>query len=131
MLASGRRIEGSVATVVIIAVGVFFLGMGAYALAAPSALVRPFRLVADSPESRSEVRAVYGGFGVAVAAVLGVVAFDPALRSGIVITVGAALAGMAVGRLVSRLLDRGTAFYPIWFYCCVEAAAAGLLFGSA
>ena len=115
----------------IVAGGVFFLGMGAYALAAPEALVRPFRLVADSPESRSEVRAVYGGFGVAVAAVLGVAAFDPALRSGIVITVGAALAGMAVGRLVSRLLDRGTAFYPIWFYCCVEAVAASLLFGTA
>jgi hypothetical protein len=131
MLASGRRIEGSVATVVIIAVGVFFLGMGAYALAAPAALVRPFRLVADSPESRSEVRAVYGGFGVAVAAVLGVAAFDPALRSGIVITVGTALAGMAVGRLASRMLDRGTAFYPIWFYCCVEAVAAGLLFSAA
>lgn len=118
------------ATVVIVAVGVFFLGMGGYALAAPAALVRPFRLVADSPESRSEVRAVYGGFGVAVAVVLGVAAFDTALRSGIVVTVGAALAGMAAGRLVSRLVDRGTAFYPIWFYCGVEAVAAGLLFST-
>jgi hypothetical protein len=130
MLASGRRIEESVATVVIVAVGVFFVGMGLYALAAPAALVRPFRLVADSPESRSEVRAVYGGFGVAVAAVLGVAAVDLALRPGIVVTVGAALAGMAAGRVVSRLLDRGTAFYPIWFYCCVEAVAAGLLFST-
>lgn len=118
------------ATVVIVVVGVFFLGMGGYALAAPEALVRPFRLVADSPESRSEVRAVYGGFGVAVAAVLGVAAFDSALRSGVVVTVGAALAGMAAGRLVSRLCDRGTAFYPIWFYWCVEAVAAGLLFST-
>lgn len=118
------------ATVVIVVVGVFFLGMGGYAFVAPAALVRPFRLVADSPESRSEVRAVYGGFGLAVAAVLGLAAFDSGLRAGIVVTVGAALAGMAVGRLVSRVLDRGTAFYPIWFYCCVEAVAAGLLFSA-
>ena len=120
------------ATVVIVSVGVFFLGMGVFALAAPAALARPFRLTVEAPESRSEIRAVYGGFGVATAVVLGVAAIDAGgLRSGVMVAVAAALAGMAVGRVVSRLVDRATAFYPVWFYFCVEAVAACLLFAAA
>jgi hypothetical protein len=120
-----------VATVVILVVAVFFLGMGLYGLVAPSALVRPFRMVADAPESRSEVRAVYGGFGVAVAGLLGAAAFDVGeIRSGAVVAVAVALAGMAFGRLVSRVVDARTAFYPVWFYFCVEVGAAGLLFAA-
>ena len=49
-------------------IGLFFLAMGTYALISPGALVAPFRLSARSPESRSEIRAVYGGFGIAMAA---------------------------------------------------------------
>jgi hypothetical protein len=48
-----------------------------------------------------------------------------------VIAVAVALAGMAFGRLVSRLVDTATAFYPIWFYFCVEVVAAALLFAAA
>jgi len=119
-------------TAVIVVVAVFFLGMGVYGLVAPSALVRPFGMRADAPESRSEVRAVYGGFGVAVAALLGAAAFDVGgIRTGAVIAVAVALAGMAFGRLVSRVVDSGTAFYPVWFYFCVEVVAAGLLVAAA
>jgi hypothetical protein len=122
----------TMSTAVIVAVSVFFLGMGVFALVSPAALVRPFRLAADANESRSEVRAVYGGFGIAIAAVLGVAASDPGgLRSGVVITVAAALAGMAAGRLVSRVIDGPTGFYPIWFYFWVESLAAALLSGTA
>jgi uncharacterized protein DUF4345 len=120
------------ATVVIVVIGVFYLAMGAYALIAPAALVRPFRIVADTPEARSEVRAVYGGFGVAMGVLLGVAALGAeGIRSGVVIAAGTALAGMAVGRVVSRVVDRGTAFYPIWFYFVVETVMAGLLFAAA
>ena len=119
-------------TAVPLAVAVFFLAMGGYALAAPAALIRPFRLTADTPESRSEIRAVYGGFGVAVAAALVLATLrDGDFRRGVVVTVALALAGMAAGRVLSRVLDRPTAFYPVWFYCGVEAAAAGLLFTTA
>lgn len=51
----------------IIVVALFFAGMGVYGLAAPGLLVAPFRLTADSATARAEVRAVYGGFGVATA----------------------------------------------------------------
>jgi Domain of unknown function (DUF4345) len=122
-----------VSTIAIAAAAVFFLAMGLYALAAPAALLRPFGLHADSPESRSEVRAVYGGFGVAVAVVLAVAAIDVGgpIRTGAAVAAGAALGGMALGRVVSRLLDRPTGFYPIWFYFGVEVIGAGLLFSAA
>lgn len=109
---------------------VFFAGMGVFALVTPAALVRPFGLVASSAASRSEVRSVYGGFGLAVAGVLGwCVAGDDPVRTGSAWVVGIALAGMAAGRLISRLLDSPTAFYPIWFYFLVEAVASGLIIG--
>ena len=58
---------------------------------------------------------------------------DPKQRRGhagawVLITVGAALAGMAFGRIVSAVVDERTSFYPNWFYCVVEAVAAAALF---
>ena len=50
-------------TLVIILAAVFFLGMSLFALARPAALIRPFGITLPIPESRAEVRAVYGGFG--------------------------------------------------------------------
>ncbi|GGS54041.1 DUF4345 family protein [Actinokineospora fastidiosa] len=118
-------------TAVIVLTAVFFLGMGLYALAAPAALAKPFGIAVDAPESRSEIRAVYGGFGLAIATVLITALFLHDLRTGVVVTVGAALAGMALGRLVSRLTDTPTRFYPVWFYFGVEAITAALLFAVA
>ena len=75
------------------------------------------------------MRAVYGGFGLAIAGVLAYAAVaDGDLQTGIVITVGTALAGMAFGRLVSAVVDERTAFYPNWFYFVVEALASAALF---
>jgi hypothetical protein len=121
-----------VAVAVIGVIAVFFLGMGIYALAAPAALIRPFGITLGESASRAEVRAVYGGFGLAIAGVLvyAAVAIGD-LRMGILITVAAALVGMAFGRLVSAVVDERTAFYPNWFYCIVEIIAGGALFGAA
>ncbi|MCT7661026.1 DUF4345 domain-containing protein [Mycobacterium deserti] len=114
---------------VIIVIGVFFAGMGIYALVAPAAIIRPFGIRLGDAAARSEVRAVYGGFGLAIAGVLGYAAIVGGdIGKGVLITVGAALAGMALGRLVAALLGDRTPFYPNWFYCLVEAAAAALLF---
>jgi hypothetical protein len=41
--------------------------MGTYALAAPAAIIRPFGTTLGGAASRSEIRAVYGGFGLAIA----------------------------------------------------------------
>lgn len=56
--------------VVLCLVGVLFAGMGLYVLAARAAPARPFGLSVPTAVSRAEIRAVYGGFGVAVAGVL-------------------------------------------------------------
>ena len=112
---------------VIALAGVFFAGMGVFALARPAALIRPFGITLPIPESRAEVRAVYGGFGLAIAGVLALAAADPGLRDGILVTVAAALGGMAFGRLVSGVVDRPEAFYPNWFYFIVEVVAAAAL----
>ncbi|WP_082965239.1 DUF4345 family protein [Mycobacterium sp. ACS1612] len=118
-------------TVAVIGViAVFFVGMGLYALAAPVALVRPFGITLGESASRSEVRAVYGGFGLAIAAVLAyAVVADGEVRKGILLTVAAALAGMAFGRLAAAALGDRTAFYPNWFYFLVETIAAAALVG--
>jgi hypothetical protein len=60
-----------------------------------------------------------------------VAANDATLRDGILITVAAALGGMAFGRLASGVVDRPKAFYPNWFYFAVEAVAAGALLWAA
>ena len=95
---------------------VFYLVCGLAAVAA--------QVVVD-PDSRIPMVGASG----AIAGVLGYAAVaGGAIRTGIVITVGAALAGMAFGRLVSAVLDDRTAFYPNWFYFLVEAVAAAALF---
>jgi hypothetical protein len=120
-----------VAIALISAVVVFFLGMGLYALAAPASLIRPFGVTLSRPESRAEVRAVYGGFGLAIAGVLVYAALHPSASDTILITVAVALAGMAVGRLISAVVDGRTAFYPNWFYFLVEVVlAAALVFAA-
>jgi uncharacterized membrane protein YeaQ/YmgE (transglycosylase-associated protein family) len=113
---------------VIVVIGVFFAGMGIYALAAPTAIIRPFGITLADAASRSEVRAVYGGFGLAIAGVLAYAAVESDVRTGVLLTVGVALAGMAFGRLFSAVINERTAFYPNWFYCLVELVGAAALF---
>ena len=116
------------ALAVIVVAAVFFLGMGVYALAAPAKMIQVFGITLPERESRSEVRAVYGGFGLAVAGVLAFAAVHSSpVRTGIMITVGLALAGMAFGRIVSAVVDGLTSFYPNWFYCIVEIVGASAL----
>jgi hypothetical protein len=120
------------ATTLVLLVAVFFLGMGLLGLVAPQALIRPFGIELGTATARTEVRAVYGGFGVAVGVLLGLAAFDVGgLRHGVAISVAVALAGMAFGRLVARFAERPGPFYPSWFYFWVELVGAGLLVAAA
>ena len=115
----------SIAVYVVI---VFFAGMGLLALASPESITRTFGISTLTPAGRNEVRAVYGGFGLAVAAVLVLALSEPSLRAGILLAVAASLAGMAAGRVVAALVERPSSFYPSWFYCGLESAMALVLF---
>lgn len=110
------------------AVAALFALMGLYALAVPALVLEPFGVKLESADGRNEVRAVYGGFGLAVAGVLVAAALDAAeVREGVLVAIGFALAGMAFGRLVSGAVERPSGFYPIWFYFLVELVGAGVL----
>ena len=74
---------------------VFLLGMGVCALVRPQFEVSFVKLVPDTADARNEVRAVYGGFGIAIAVLLAVAAQDVGIRSGVLLAVAVALLGMA------------------------------------
>jgi uncharacterized protein DUF4345 len=114
------------ALVLVIAAG--FAAMGLGALARPRDVLAQFGVAVDTSEGRNEVRAVYGGFGLAVAALLTVAALgDPATAEGIIVAVAIALAGMAGGRLVSAALEPPRSAYPVWVFFLIEVAGAAAL----
>ena len=108
------------------AVAIVFFAMGVLALVQPRAIGRFFQVRYDSVDGRNEVRAVYGGFSVAIAVVLLLSLFEPALRRGVLVCVASALAGMAGGRVIGALVER-PGFWP-WLFCGFESAGAALLF---
>lgn len=119
-------VTDSLAPVILGAVAVAFALMGIGALVRPTVVTRQFGIPALTPEGRSEVRAVYGGFGLAVAAMLVVAITSPDLRAGIAITVAVALFGMAVGRVVSAVIDRSLSKVAA-LYLVIEVVAGVLL----
>jgi len=113
-------------TVAVIAVG--FAGMGLAALVKPALVWAPFGVVPSTPASRNEVRAVYGGFGIAFAALLFVAdGWATDVRAAVLLTVAIALLGMAGGRVFSALVEpKALIGYP-GFFLVLEVALAGLL----
>lgn len=115
-----------VADGILIAVALAFTVMGVGALAAPTLVTRQFGIPELTSAGRSEVRAVYGGFGVAIAGMLIYAVAQPELRPGIVVTVAVALFGMAVGRLISAAVDRSMSRVAVMYFT-VEVVAGALL----
>jgi hypothetical protein len=115
----------------VLANAVFFAGMGVLALVAPSRISSLVGFPEDlTPDARNEVRAVYGGFGVAVAAVLSIAVCDESLTKGVAAAIGAALAGMAGGRVVAAVLERKAGRMPLLFFLA-ESSLAAMLFVAA
>jgi hypothetical protein len=104
----------------------FFLGMGLCALARPALVVAFVGLVPGTADARNEIRAVYGGFGIAIAALLVLVSGNATLRPGVMLAVAVALLGMAAGRVVSLLIER-TGKWPVVFLVMETVLAALLL----
>ena len=104
----------SVALVVVVAV--FFAAMGLVALVAPERILVPFGIPSLTVDARNEVRAVYGGFGIAIAALLVAATRLPVYRPGILLCVAGSVFGMAAGRLISRTIEAGAGFYPGLFF---------------
>jgi hypothetical protein len=112
--------------VLIVAAG--FAAMGLAALVRPREVLAQFGVATDTIEGRNEVRAVYGGFGIAVAALLAVAALgEPATGEGIVVAIAVALIGMAAGRLVSAGFELPQSLYPVWVYFVIEVVGSATL----
>jgi hypothetical protein len=105
---------------------ILFAAMGAALLWQPQYLTRLTKLELSTPESRNEVRAVYGGFGAAMALALFIALVYSPLRAGITLTIGIALIGMAAGRGYSAWLEPPSTI--IWGFCAAEAVLGFLLF---
>jgi len=110
-----------------IPVAVFFLAMGLVALAQPARVLALFGVEVGTPEGRTEVRAVYGGFGVAIAGLLAVALFVDEIREGTFWAVGVALFGMAAGRLLSFFMRERSPLWPTWTIFGAEVVMGAML----
>lgn len=109
----------------VVAVG--FALMGTVALVRPAAIWRPFGVVPETVAARSEVRAVYGGFGLALATLLFAAENGTAdFRDGVLVTVAVSLFGMAAGRAVSALVEPRGLLGAGGFFLAVECLLGGL-----
>jgi dolichol kinase len=116
----------SLATVAPALAGLFYLALGLAALARPTTLLSGFGLAAEGVDARNEVRAVYGGFPLAVAGLVAWSLSGAPHATGILLALAVASLGMAVGRLMSAVIDRRIGRLPALFIC-VELALALLL----
>ena len=107
-----------------------FAVMGVGALVVPDRVTEQFDVPTLTIAGRNEVRAVYGGFGIAMAAMLIVASTSMDLRLGVGLTIGVALIGMAVGRLVSAVIDRSLPSRPLMYLVVELLAAAVILYGA-
>jgi hypothetical protein len=104
-----------------------FAAMGGLLLWQPQYISRVTNMELTTAESRSETRAVYGGFGVAIALALFIALVYSPLRGGVMMTVGLALIGMAAGRGYAAWLERPTS-QIIWGLLAGEAILGLMIF---
>ena len=104
-------------SVLVAIVAIFLAGMGAAALVRPAIIWAPFGVEPTTPAARNEVRAVYGGFGIALAILLVVAdGASAGYRDGVLVAVAVALAGMAAGRIIGFVVEpRGARGFPVLF----------------
>ena len=108
-------------------VAILMVGMGLVAIVRPAAIWAPFGAAPTTPASRNEVRAVYGGYGLAIAAVLVYAEYVPVgVRIGILIAVAVSFFGMAAGRVISALVEPRALLGVPGFFLLVELGLGGL-----
>ncbi|MGH1342206.1 MAG: DUF4345 family protein [Nannocystales bacterium] len=104
--------------------------MGLIAFVLPTRVTDQFGVDTLTPDGRNEVRAVYGGFGLAMAAALATATFVDTLRPGVGFAVAAALFGMAIGRLISASIDGSFGRFPRLYFVVEFVAASAVAFAT-
>ncbi len=113
-------------TVLTLLVAAFFALMGSLALASPGRILAPFGIHSLATDGRNEVRAVYGGFGIAISLLLTATIWFEPIKAGALVGTAVALLGMAAGRIISAVIDRTLERYPRVFLV-VEVVLAAML----
>ena len=104
----------------------FFGLIGVAAMVRPHNLLEGFGIQAMQADSRNEIRAVYGGFPLAVAGLLLFSLTRPDRSDGILIALATCSAAMAAGRVVSAVIDRRMGKAPL-VWAALELVVAGLI----
>jgi hypothetical protein len=111
----------------VMVVAILMAGMGLVAIVRPAAIWSPFGVSPTTPASRSEVRAVYGGYGVAIAALLVYAEHVPdAVRTGVLVAVAVSFFGMAAGRVISAVVEPRALLGAPGFFLLVELGLGAL-----
>jgi hypothetical protein len=116
----------SVRDFLIVLVSAFWLWLGVMAFRHPRHLLRGFGIDTQTIDARNEVRGIYGGFPLAMSAILIGSLFAPHLKDGIAICIGAATLGMCLGRAISGIIDHKLGKLPKLFGA-IELAIAAIL----
>ena len=101
-----------------------YAAIGIVAALAPARVPALFGGAAGTPDARTEVRAVYAGIPLALAASLVAASGSSARDDAVLRTVGAASAGMAVARLAGCVAERRLTVWPSGAFLALEAALA-------
>ena len=102
-----------------------FAFFGAWLLLRPNAL-RAVGVVAETPDGRAELRAMYGGAELGIAAFLSLCLLRPDFTEPGLWLQLLALGGLAVGRLIGISLEKGGVSKTIWFFASLEILATAL-----
>ncbi|SDE53337.1 MULTISPECIES: DUF4345 family protein [Kordiimonas] len=110
----------------LVLVALVWAAIGIYGIVAPKKLYALFGVPVETADGRNEIRAVYGGMCLAVAVVMFEAPWLGAAAPGVLLTVMVMLAGMALGRIVSMVIER-PGIIPVVFLG-TEILGVGLLY---
>ena len=94
-------------------VALFFLIMGLWALFLTDSFADLVGFSLDVYRGPNEIRAVYGGFGIAMAIMAWGAVFSSPPALGLLTALAIALVGMAAGRMVSMMIEGGVPIYGL------------------
>ncbi|MBV1934345.1 MAG: DUF4345 domain-containing protein [Parvibaculaceae bacterium] len=106
-------LKAAVETVLTLGVALFFFYMGFGAVIDPDSTLSYFSAGTLGADMRNEVRAVYGGYGVAIGLLLLATLKMSSLKTGVRLTVSVSVGGMAAGRFLSMLMEQPAGDFPL------------------
>jgi hypothetical protein len=112
-----------------VGVAIFFFYMGLGALIDPNTTLSYFSAGPLGPDMRNEVRAVYGGYGIAICLLLLATLWISSIKTGARLAVLVSVGGMAGGRILSMMMETPAGEFPLTILI-VEIVLVAMLAGA-